>query len=41
MRRMLETSVYVATLSLRQVPFANKADAEAVVEQWNVTTPNP
>ena len=32
---MTEASVYVATLSLRQVPFASAADAEAVVEQWN------
>lgn len=32
---MTEAPVYVATLSLRQVPFANKADAEAVVELWN------
>ncbi|MFF4403564.1 hypothetical protein [Streptomyces sp. NPDC001404] len=32
---MTEASVYVATLSLRQVPFANKADAEVLVERWN------
>lgn len=32
---MPEASVYVATLSLRQVPFADRANAEAVVEQWN------